>query len=87
MNAPQTKGPGRPVGSKNIETVVHVVTPACPKCGSHDRTKYEGSTSQVAKGVLIDGRRYSKAVRRRCRCANPDCNEPRIEEWIEISSE
>ena len=85
MATTESKSLGRPLGAKNIETVVHVVTPACPECGSHNRTKYEGGTPQLIKGVLLDGRRYNRAIRRRTSCI--DCGKPRIDEWIEISSE
>lgn len=83
MNATSTKGPGRPAGSKNIETVVQVITPACPECGSTERTKYEGITAQVVKGVLIDGRKYNRAIKKRTTCLN--CDHQRIDEWIEIT--
>ncbi len=75
--------PGRPKGSKNITTVVDVITPACPKCGSHERSKYHNTKTKICFGVTIDGRRYNRVTERTCNCSV--CGETRIERWIEFS--
>jgi hypothetical protein len=81
---------GRPAGVSPAMSPPQVnVPPAvkCPKCGCTERTEYiPGSKSvQVYEGILPDGTRYNRIIRRRCRCLNPDCRQMRVERayaWV-----
>jgi len=53
----------------------------CPKCGSDRRTQYWSKQIQEFAGILPDGRRYGRIVRRRCRCL--DCGQVRIDRQYE----
>jgi hypothetical protein len=78
---------GRPAGVAPVMNPPTVdVQPAsrCPKCLSPERSDYiPGSkTVQVYAGILADGRRYNRVIRRRCKCLK--CGQMRMDrayEW------
>jgi len=80
---PKPRRLGRPEGAKNIDTVVDVIPPACPLCGSTEKT-YTGTRSVQEHEGTHNGRPFNRIVRRRCVCGNPGCVQTRIERSYEF---
>jgi hypothetical protein len=73
---------GRPQGSQNIKPVVDVKLSQCPSCGSTERSRYVGaSTEHEYRGIAPDGLSYTHIVRRRTRCEC--CGQWRIDRTFE----
>lgn len=74
--AGQKAATGRP---KNGEPSAKVVGARvqCPKCGSTERTNYNGTKEREIHGTLRDGTSYTHIVWKRCRCKQ--CGQSRVE--------
>ncbi len=72
---------GRPVGSKNVATVVNVKPANCPNCQSTKRTLTGSQTVQEFEGT-IGNEPYNRIVRSRAIC--DDCGQTRIEQSFEF---
>lgn len=76
-----TTGPGRPPGGgRSAETVV-IEPSKCPKCDHTERSNYRNTVIQDFAGILPDGRRYHRIIRRRTECLN--CHQARIDKTYE----
>lgn len=68
-------GPGRPLGSRNIDYDKRVVLPLkCQKCQSTEFGRRRRISSRKINGT-VDGHEYNCVSHYKTRCANPKCGQ------------
>lgn len=68
---------GRPKGSPNTSSQVHVLPSRCETCGSTKRGPYNGHKVISEYAGNHEGQEYTHIIRRRCQCL--DCGQWRID--------